>query len=227
MKDGKAEGVDVVVDGFKLSNAVVCTDTHCFVSDTFLDLPDKPGMSAVYRFTMEELKAGTPIKLKPLGEDPHVIAKLTTQPLKVREDVAGADGMTMDSKGNLYVGNFGDGNFYRISFDATGKPELTTLIDDPEILSCVDGIFCDKAKDVIYIADSEKNAIQCYNIKDGKITTLWLNDDCDGTGGLLDQPCEVLIRGKKMIIANFDMPFPGLKNTKFDAPYTLSVINME
>ena len=81
------------------------------------------------------------------------------------------------------------------------------------------------SNDKIYISDSSKNAIRYYT-PDGKIGTLWINDDTDGTGGLLDQPCEVLIRGKELIICNFDMPFPGLKNTKFDPPYTLSVINL-
>lgn len=225
MKDGKAVGFDVVVDGFKLSNAVVCTKDHVYVSDTFMDLPDKPAQSAVYRFKYSEFADG-PVKLAPLGKDPHKIAQLTTEPIERRNnEIAGADGMTMDSKGNLYTGNFGDGNFYRIS-DPAGEAKLETLINDPDKLSCVDGIFCDLATDKIFIADSEKNAVQCYCVNSGKLTTYWMNDDTDGSEGLLDQPCEVLIRGNEMIIANFDMPFPGLKNTKFDAPYTVSVIKM-
>ena len=47
------------------------------------------------------------------------------------------------------------------------------------------------------------------------------------TGGALDQPCEVIVRGKELIVVNFDMPFPGIVNTKFDKPYTLSVIKLD
>lgn len=33
----------------------------------------------------------------------------------------GADGIEFDSKGNRYVGSFGDGKLYRITFDESGK----------------------------------------------------------------------------------------------------------
>ena len=62
---------------------------------------------------------------------------------------------------------------------------------------------------------------------DGKVSTLWENGDTNGAGGLLDQPCEPLIRGNELIIANFDMPVPGMKNTKFDPPNTISVIKLK
>ena len=223
IKGGKPVGADIAVDGFKLSNAVIWKGNHVYVSDTFFDLKDKPGMSGVYRFSLEELDKGT-VKLKPKGEkDPHLIATFTTLPNK-RKDLAGADGLTFDSKGNLYTGNFGDGAFSRITFDAGGNVVSNKVISRK--LTCVDGIFYDEKGDRIFIADSEKNAIQVFSLPDGKLTTLWQNDDTDGSGGLLDQPCEVLVRGGDLIIVNFDMPVPGLKNTKFDAPHTISVIKL-
>ena len=91
----------------------------------------------------------------------------------------------------------------------------------------MDGIFYDRTRDKIYIADSEKNAIQVYDVKTGAMTTLWENGDTDGADGLLDQPCEVVLRGNEMIIANFDMPFPGLKNSRYDTSHTLSVIRLD
>ena len=33
----------------------------------------------------------------------------------------GADGMTFDSQGNLYTGNFGDGNFSKVTFTPDGE----------------------------------------------------------------------------------------------------------
>jgi hypothetical protein len=58
------------------------------------------------------------------------------------------------------------------------------------------------------------------------VRTLWENDDTDGSDGLIDQTAECVVRDGKLIIANFDWPFPGLKNQKFDKPYTISVIDL-
>ncbi len=225
--DGKATGADVVVTGFNLSNAVVWYGNHVYVSDTYLDDPVEPNKSTVYGFELSEFKDG-PVALKPLGGDPHLLVKITTDPIERRgNEKAGADGMTVDSKGNLYVANFGDGKLHKIALDENGKMKsMEIIINDPKVLSCGDGIFCDHKTDLIYVADSEKNAIHVVT-PDGKLTTLCQNGDTDGAGGALDQPCEPLLRGNKLIVANFDMPFPGLINTKFDPPYTLSVITLD
>jgi DNA-binding beta-propeller fold protein YncE len=222
--DNKPVGADVAVDGFKLSNAVIWRGDNVYVSDTFMDLPDEPAISSVYKFSLSELNAGS-VKLKPLGTDPHLIARLTTTP-NHREDVAGADGLTFDSKGNLYIASFGDGKIHKLTFDADGNVATQSVfVDMPKRLPCSDGIFCDLTTDEIYIADSEQNAIHIIS-PDGSLRTLWMNGDTNGADGGLDQPCEPLIRGDELIIANFDMPFPGLKNSAFDKPYTISVIKL-
>ncbi len=227
INDGKPVGADVVVEGFKLSNAVMWKGNALFVSDTFFDLRDKPGASGVYRFTREELNRGT-VKLKPKGQsDPHLIAEFQTKPLEHRRgELAGADGITFDSQGNLYTGNFGDGQLFRIRFNEDGSVKAKELVIGPPKLTCVDGLTCDPKTDTIYVADSERNAIHVIS-PDGTMTTLWENADTDGTDGLLDQPCETVVRGKDLIIANFDMPFPGVKNAKFDKPYTISIIRLQ
>ena len=223
--DGYPVSVDTVVDGFKLSNAVIWRGDNVYVSDTFMELPDKPAVSAVYKFTLAELNAGV-VKLAPLGTDSHLIARFQTTP-NHREDVAGADGLTFDSKGNLYVASFGDGKIHKLTFDENGDVASQSIfVDVPAILPCSDGIFCDLTTDEIYVADSEQNAIHIVSM-DGKVNTLWTNDDTDGSDGGLDQPCESVIRGNELIIANCDMPFPGLKNAAFDKPYTLSVIKLK
>ena len=78
----------------------------------------------------------------------------------------------------------------------------------------------------IYIADSEMNSIHVVS-PDGKRRTIWENDDTDGADGLLDQPCEVLIRGNELIIVCFDMSFPGLKNSAYAEHHTISVIQLD
>ena len=42
----------------------------------------------------------------------------------------------------------------------------------------------------------------------------------------MDQPCEVLLRGRELIISNMDWPVPGCINQQYDKPCTLSVIKL-
>ena len=223
VKDGKAVSTDVVVDGFKLSNAVRWKGNHVYVSDTFFDLPDKPNMSGIYRFSLDELKGKT-ITLKPNAQDPHLIAQFKTIPHE-RGDNAGADGLCFDGQGNLYCSLFGDGAIYKITFDAQGNVKSNECIVRDKRLPCGDGMVYDKKRDRIYIADSQSNAIHILQ-PNGKLTTLWENDDSDGSDGLLDQPCEPFVFGNKLLISNFDGNFPGLKNKSHDAFHHLSVIDL-
>lgn len=228
MKGGRAVKTEVAVEGFKLSNAVVFRGNDLFVSDTFFDREDNPGMSGVYRFSMEEMNKGV-IKLLPKSQaemDPHFVMKMNTKRLLYRGDWAGADGMTFDGEGNLYAGNFGDGTIYRATFNADGSVKSAgVFLYDTNLTSC-DGILYDKKRNCIFVADMEKNAVKIIWLPEGKLATLWENDDTNGSDGLLDGPCEVSIRGDQLLISNFDMHFPGLKNTKFDKPYTMSVIDI-
>ena len=223
-KNGKAVKSEVVVDGMNLANAVIWKGNECFVSETRLNLSGEDGTSGIYRFTLEELGKRT-VSLKPNKEDKHLIANFKTA-FTNRGDLAGSDGLTVDKQGNLYTGNFGNGVMSKISFNEDGTVKSNKIFVQDKTMTCADGIFYDATKNVIYVADSEKNAIRIVSM-DGKVSTLCENGDTDGADGGMDQPCEVLIRGNEMIIANFDMPFPGLKNSKFDAPYTLSVIKLK
>lgn len=223
VKDGRPVDADVVVDGFKLSNAVVWSGDTVYVSDTFFDLPDQPCMSGVYRFKLSEFEKGA-VQLKPFAKDPHLIASFKTV-LTKRGDSAGADGLIMDSKGNLYCSLFGDGAIYKITFDKDGKVASNECIVRDPRMPCGDGMRCDLKTDKIYICGSENNAIHVLH-PDGKLTTLWENDDSDGSDGLLDQPCEPLLRGNELIVANFDGNFPGLKNKGHDKHHTISVIQL-
>ena len=224
IEDGKPVRREVAVDGFKLSNAVIWKGDDVFVSDTFFDLPDKPGASGIYKINIKDMEKGT-VKLKPNAKDERLIAQFVTIP-NHRDDAAGADGLTIDSEGNLYTGMFGDGAMYKITFNEDGSVKENKLFVREPGLTCVDGIFYDEKRDVIIVTDSEKNAIHLVTT-DGERTLLWENGDTDGSDGLLDQPCEPIVRGDELIIANFDMPFPGLKNTEHDKYHTLSVIQLD
>ncbi|HPD13812.1 MAG TPA: SMP-30/gluconolactonase/LRE family protein [Planctomycetota bacterium] len=224
VKDGQPTSVDVVVEGFLLSNAVVWKGNDCYVSETFFDMPDGSHKSGVFRFTLDELQKGG-IKLQPFGKDPHLIATFTTLP-NPRKDSAGADGLAFDNSGNLYCSLFGDGSIHRLTFDDKGNVTSNTVYIRDKRCPCGDGMRHDPRTDRIYIADSQNNAIH-YFTPGGKFKTLWKNGDDDGRTGLLDQPCEPLLRGNELIISNFDGNFPGLKNKGYDKFHTLSVIKLD
>ncbi|MHC4504380.1 MAG: NHL repeat-containing protein [Planctomycetota bacterium] len=230
VKDGKAAGCEVAVDGFKLANAVRWKDNDVYVSDTFFDVPDKD-LSGIFKISMAEMDAGK-VTLKHsddpavgITKEPHLIALITAKD-SGKDQTAGADGVCFDSKGNLYTGNFGDGWMTKVSFKADGSVAKQEYIDKTSI-ECCDGIYCDQTTDEIYITNSKNNSIHILDTKTNKMRLLWVNEDDDGAGGLLDQPCEPLLRGNQLIVVNFDLSFPGLKNQTNDKFNTLSVFNLK
>lgn len=213
-KAGSPQRTVVVASGLALANAVSIRNGYVYVSDTVVDDQADPLISGVYRFKLGD----EAIQVRP-GKDPHLIATLKTYNKKLR---FGADGMCFDSRGSLYVANFGDGTINKLTFSRQGRVLTNRLFVKHPLMKSSDGLFCD-VKDNIYVADSLGNAVFAITPK-GVLTTITQNGDTDGSDGGLDQPCEVLIRGNSMIVANFDMPFEGCINRTFDRPFTLSRI---
>lgn len=213
----------VVIEGMVVANAVIVRDGYLYVSDTCMvprPDPSEPLVSGIFRVKLTE--EGTVLK-PPLLEDPHLVATLKS----FNPDVGfGADGLTFDSKGNLYCGNFADGTLHRTEFDAEGNPTKTSLFAKAPFMKSCDGIFCDLKTDKIYVADSLANAVQIVS-PDGSVQTLAVDEENDGSGGRLDQPNEVVLRGRELLVANMDFPVPGGVNTVFDKPYTISVIKLD
>lgn len=235
--DEKPTGeVQVVVDGLKLANAVLWTENRMLVSDTFLDIENgNYGTGGLWSFTKEEvIKAGADtdnptVKVAPNGTDSHLVFKSPVAK-NSRDDNGGLDGLTCVGD-VVYTGNWGDGAVYRLTFDADGRAAVEEIHKAGEVFGCCDGMFYDKTTNKIYVNDSQQNAIRAFApIAAGEKPTfevIWENGDTDGTAGLLDQPAECVVIGNKLIIANFDWPFPGLKNTTVDTPYSLSVITLD
>ena len=226
-KTGEALSATPVVENIKLANAVRCRGNAVYFTDTFFDLPGKV-MGGIYQVPFTAFKNG-PAKLLNKEEhekDPYCIGATVCVP-NHRGDPGSTDGMCFDKDGNIYTGNFGDGHFYIMKLLPSGKygkPE--TLVYDTKLLPCVDGVNYYAKKNWVFIADSERNAVLYWDITNQKLEMFWINDDTDGADGLLDQPCECIVWDGKLIIANFDNTFDGLKNKKNDSVHTLSVINL-
>ncbi len=251
MKDGKPTGeVQVALEGLKLANAIMWLKDKMFYTDSYLDPKDLNdeffGQGGVFMFGKDEvLKAGRDgnptIKVNAVAEDSHCLASVRVRKLG-RGDNGGCDGLTADSNtGVLYFGNFGNGQMYAIYPQADGsyKKDDVQCIYDPVAdkindgyppFQCCDGIFYDKTSNKIFIDDSMANAIRYISpVAKGQkadVKVLWINGDTDGADGSLDQPCECVVVDGKLIITSFDYPFPGLTNTKIDAPSTMHVIDI-
>ena len=239
LKDGKADKMVLVAKGFNISNGLAVRDGYVYVTESVLKgSPDstptaakdgmvspkrykEPYLSAVMRFKVDEEN----VTLKtPLEEDPHIV---TTFKSYKTQWPFGADGIAFDSKGNLFVGTFGDGILYKIEVGPDGKAKSNKEFAKADFMINCDGMSCCPKTDKLYVADSAANAIRIVN-PDGRIETLAENDDItDKKTGLLDQPCEALVRGDTIVASNMDWKFPGFKNKEHQMPATLSVIKLK
>ncbi|MDP7287579.1 MAG: hypothetical protein QGH94_06270 [Phycisphaerae bacterium] len=220
--NGKPTAVETVVDGFNFSNAVACRGDAVYVTETSLGIKDDTGVhhSGVYRFALSELDGAKPITLAAEGKDSHLIARLET-----RNPVwaVGANGMDFDPEGNMYVCNFGEASIEKFKMNKAGtKPVSRSVFVKGQGMLCTDGM--DYAADgMIYVVDFLGNAVHQICPKSGKVNTLAKNPVSDGTDGRLDKPSESRVRGKKVYVANIDIPYD---NNVVDAPYTISVIEL-
>lgn len=220
--NGQPTTIEPVVEGFRLSNAVVWKGNTAYVSDSQWDLLGVDNGSAIFRFTLDELNAvsgNNSIKLQPLSLDSHILTTFMTQVGPDGDDL-GADGIDYDSQGNLFTGLFGDGTMYKLTLKPDGSLATKTQFAK---LPCVDGIVINRSTDNIYVCDAKNNAIRIVS-PTGDARVLSQNGDTDGSGGRLDEPAEPLLRNNKLYISNYDVPQKGTINTKSDAPHTLSVL---
>ena len=147
--------------------------------------------------------------------------------LSVFHDKPGrSNGLYFDKKGNLYVGNFGDGTLHKITFDAVGEVDSTSIFAKSECMRTTDGICIDDDGN-IYVADFSENAV-CKVSPDGEVTVIARSGDCDGSKGGLDQPGEPIVWGDKLVVTCFDkVTGPDKVNTGHDKPYTIAYIDMD
>jgi len=220
LKDGKVDKMVLVASGFNVANGLAIHGGYVYITESALEVDSHPLTSAVMRFKLDEEN----VTLKtPLTSDPHIVTTFKS----LNEDWRfGADGIEFDSKGNLFVGLFGDGVIHKITFAADGSVKSNEPFARlPGTMINCDGMHRD-ADDNLYVADSAANAIRIIR-PDGRVDTLFENEDVlDKRTGQLDQPCEALVRGNEIIVSNMDWPFPKFKNTKWQMPATLSIIKL-
>lgn len=225
MKDGKPGEVVPVASGLNVANGIAIRDGYVYITDTILVPDSKPLVSGVFRFKIGE--EGIQMKT-PLLDDPHLILKVESS----GKIGFGADGICFDGQGNLYVNCFEDAWIRKLRLDADGKVISNVMFAKAEFMKSCDGMDYDPRTNKIYVADLMANAVRMVSM-DGTVETLAQDPDNDGAGGKLDSPCEALVRGKTIVVANMDFPVkgsdqaPGSVNTTFEKPYTIGVIRLD
>ncbi|MCF7732370.1 MAG: SMP-30/gluconolactonase/LRE family protein [Akkermansiaceae bacterium] len=219
IKDGKAVGTDVVVTGMTMANGVSSHGDLIVVNDTAI-AKDYPLKSGTYRFTVAELKqgdGGKPIQAKGL-DDPHLIARFETNN---KDQQVGANGVGFDSKGNLFVCNFGDAEVWKVTFGKDGKVQKKALFCKGQGLESADGLQVD-ADDHLWVADFLGNAIAriCPN---GTVKIIAKNEPGDGKDGRLDAPSECIRHGKKVYVSNIDLTYGP---NQADSLHSISVFEL-
>jgi len=218
IKDGKAEGVDVVATGLHAANGIAAKGDSIFVNETtFGDAT--PLISGTYEFKLAELKADTPVKVDGTPGDSHVIFTMET----AGKYPVGANGLCFDDSGNMFVANFGDCTIYQVSFNDAGKVENSKVFSRVDCAESIDGMQYD-GQNGIWFADFIGCAVVKVCSKSGKAFLIARNAPGDGANGELDAPSECIRLGNKVYVSNIDLTFGP--NTADDI-YTISVINLD
>ena len=238
IRDDKLVKTTVVASGISHPNGVRVHDGWVYVTVSMLPKVKRPDgllTSAVYRFRPEDHA----VQLANTLDDANLLTSFVT---KNPDCQYGADGLVFDSKGNLFVGNFGDGALHKVTFDDDGnvagksvfaKTDMATPMSSPQFakrmteakMRTTDGI-CIDSSDNIYVADFSNNAV-CRVDPQGEITVLAQSPDCDGSQGGLDQPGEPILWNGKLVVSCFDIVTgPDKVNTTHDKPFTLAWIKV-
>ena len=224
--DLQTKKMTAVAEGLGEPTDLLWHEDVLYVADARLaDGPtDAFGCGGVWRFTKAELRDKS-LKLTATTKDPHVWAICPVSKVG-REDSAGLGGLAW-AWDALYGGNFGDGVMFRMVPDGdSGKAKMEKALDEPTVHCCA-GMAYDPKTDLLYLCDSQANAIRTLS-KTGVPGWIWLNKDTTGDDGELDQPASCVIRDGLLYIANQDVPLPGMKNSVGpDKPYSISTIPLE
>ena len=130
-------------------------------------------------------------------------------------------GLAFNSKGELFVCNFGDAEVLKLKLDPDGNVISRKVFASGNGMLSTDGMQIDK-EDNLWIADFIGNAIVKIS-PEGKVQIVAKNGQSDGSDGALDAPSECIRRGDKIYVSNIDLTFgPNVS----DQIHTMSIIEL-
>ena len=222
-EDNNVSKVTVVAKHMEHPNGIRIKGEYMYVTQstmTKVKTDSGNALSCVYRFHLNDHDIDVTNTL----EDSNIFLSYETfNP----QDQYGLDGIVFDHQGNLYVGNFGDGEIFQITFNEDGSvKENRSFAKDPKNLRSTDGMTIDQYGN-IYVADFVLNAIAKV-APNGTVTRIAQSPDTDGLHGELDQPGEPCFWNGKIIVSCFDCVTGGDKvNTAHELPATMSMLEVE
>ena len=222
-EDNNVSKVTVVAKHMEHPNGIRIKGEYMYVTQstmTKVKTDSGNALSCVYRFHLNDHDIDVTNTL----EDSNIFLSYETfNP----QNQYGLDGIVFDHQGNLYVGNFGDGEIFQITFNEDGSvKENRSFAKDPKNLRSTDGMTIDQYGN-IYVADFVVHAIAKV-APNGTVTRIAQSPDTDGLHGELDQPGEPCFWNGKIIVSCFDCVTGGDKvNTAHELPATMSMLEVE
>lgn len=223
-EDRNLTGWHTVANNMEHPNGAKIYKNYLYVTQSYLTKVEDPSgklVSCVYRFPLD----AKDIDIKNTLEDEYILTTFVTHNPDCQY---GADGIEIDSKGNLYVGNFGDGEVWKIRLDENGDMiDKEVYAQNREELVSTDGMCMDEKTGNLYIADFNANAIVVID-KDRNVRRVAQSPDCDGLHGELDQPGEPIIWEGRIVASCFDLVTDETKvNTQHEMPATMAELDLE
>lgn len=210
---------EVVAKGLNGPNGLKIHDNALYVTTPVLPkYKTEKSTSGVYCFLLSDRN----VAVKGDSTDANLI--FTTETQNPHRQF-GLDGLLFDKKGNLLVGDFGDGIIYQLKLDDAGQVSQNDIYATVPDSTGIDGMVMDKYGN-LFVAGFSQNEIWKIDTK-RKASAIAKYPDNNGENGELDQPVDVVIHDGKLIISNFDlMTDPDMVNRSHSKPYTLSYIEL-
>ena len=148
-RDGQVAGCETVADHLDNANGVKYWKGRLYLTQAFLygvERTDGAATSGIYMFNATDRN----VRVGNRPTDPQCVFSDVTRNPKIK---CGLNGVAIDSKGNLYTGNYGDGRIWRLKLGDDGKvAEATEFVPASAGVKTPDGL-CVDAADNLYVAD--------------------------------------------------------------------------
>ena len=221
-KEGNILSCVTIATGMEHPNGVRYKDGYIYVTQSYMHpvkREDGKLTSGVYRFAVDECN----VEVKNDLTDANLFCTFVTENLDCQY---GVDGIVFDEKGDLYIGNFGDGAVWRVVLDENGDVKEKILVaKDPGQLQSTDGM-CFDDKGNLYIADFSANALGMVTAE-GDLVRVAASPDTDGLQGELNQPGEPIFYNNKIVVSCFNLVTgPDKVNTSHTMPCTLAYLEL-